>query len=143
MNKNIVVCILLSIVTCGIYGIYWFWCITETARTREPGRVAGDRRDGDPVLHYHLRDLRDLLELQDGQGVHRHQRRGGQQRSVPDPEPVRLFHCELLPDPERHQQRVPRWRVSRSRILSRPVQGGFFSSRLVFRGESCYNMRAY
>lgn len=36
MNKNIVVCILLSIVTCGIYSIYWFWCITETARTVNP-----------------------------------------------------------------------------------------------------------
>ncbi|WP_418666357.1 DUF4234 domain-containing protein [Allofournierella sp.] len=36
MNKNIVVCILLTIVTCGIYGIYWFWCITETARTVNP-----------------------------------------------------------------------------------------------------------
>ena len=36
MNKNIVVCILLSIVTCGIYGIYWFWCITETARPVNP-----------------------------------------------------------------------------------------------------------
>lgn len=36
MNKNIVVCILLSIVTCGIYGVYWFWCINETARTVNP-----------------------------------------------------------------------------------------------------------
>lgn len=28
-QKNIAVCILLSIVTCGIYGIYWFICVTN------------------------------------------------------------------------------------------------------------------
>lgn len=30
-ERNIVVCILLSIVTCGIYGIYWFICLTDEA----------------------------------------------------------------------------------------------------------------
>lgn len=36
MNKNIVLCVVLSIVTCGIYSIYWMWCINETARTVNP-----------------------------------------------------------------------------------------------------------
>lgn len=30
-ERSIVVCILLSIVTCGIYGIYWFICLTDEA----------------------------------------------------------------------------------------------------------------
>lgn len=29
MNRSIVTCILLSVVTCGIYGIYWFVKITD------------------------------------------------------------------------------------------------------------------
>lgn len=28
-NRSIPVCIILSIVTCGIYGIYWFVCLTN------------------------------------------------------------------------------------------------------------------
>ena len=28
-KRNIGVCILLSIVTCGIYGIYWFYCLAN------------------------------------------------------------------------------------------------------------------
>lgn len=28
-QKNIAICIILSIVTCGIYGLYWFVCITD------------------------------------------------------------------------------------------------------------------
>ena len=28
-EKNIVVCILLSLITCGIYGIYWFITLTD------------------------------------------------------------------------------------------------------------------
>lgn len=30
-EKNIIVCILLSLVTCGIYAIYWFVCLTNDA----------------------------------------------------------------------------------------------------------------
>ena len=36
MNKNIVLCVVLSIVTCGIYGLYWMWTLNETARTVNP-----------------------------------------------------------------------------------------------------------
>ena len=36
-ERNIVVCILLSIVTCGIYGIVWFITMTDDAR-----EVSGD-----------------------------------------------------------------------------------------------------
>ncbi|MBO6148378.1 MAG: DUF4234 domain-containing protein [Lachnospiraceae bacterium] len=28
-NRNIAVCIILSIVTCGIYGLYWLYCLNE------------------------------------------------------------------------------------------------------------------
>lgn len=30
-ERNIAVCIILTIVTCGIYGIYWFICLTDEA----------------------------------------------------------------------------------------------------------------
>ena len=32
-NRNIVLCVVLSIVTCGIYGIYWFVVLTNDAKT--------------------------------------------------------------------------------------------------------------
>ena len=32
-ERNIVMCIILSIVTCGIYGIYWFICIVNDLNT--------------------------------------------------------------------------------------------------------------
>ena len=32
-NRNIVVCILLSIVTCGIYGLYWLYCMANDVNT--------------------------------------------------------------------------------------------------------------
>lgn len=38
MNRNIVVCIILTIITCGIYGIYWMYKLTE-----EVGGWSGDR----------------------------------------------------------------------------------------------------
>lgn len=36
-QRNIAVCIILSIVTCGIYGLYWFVCLTDDTNT-----VAGE-----------------------------------------------------------------------------------------------------
>ncbi|MCQ2484834.1 MAG: DUF4234 domain-containing protein [Clostridia bacterium] len=32
-NRNIVTCIILSLVTCGIYGIYWYFCIVNDLNT--------------------------------------------------------------------------------------------------------------
>ena len=32
-KRNIAVCIILSIVTCGIYGIYWFNCLNNDTNT--------------------------------------------------------------------------------------------------------------
>ena len=32
-KRNIAVCIILSIVTCGIYGIYWFICLNDDVNT--------------------------------------------------------------------------------------------------------------
>ena len=40
-NRNIALCIVLSIVTCGIYGIYWFICVTN-----ETNVVSGHASDG-------------------------------------------------------------------------------------------------
>lgn len=37
-RRDIAMCILLSIVTCGIYGIYWFICLTD-----ESNAVAGEQ----------------------------------------------------------------------------------------------------
>lgn len=31
MNKSIVTCVILTIITCGLYGIYWMYCINEAA----------------------------------------------------------------------------------------------------------------
>ena len=33
-RKSIVVCILLSLVTCGIYGLYWLACLANDTNTR-------------------------------------------------------------------------------------------------------------
>ncbi|MCR5798329.1 MAG: DUF4234 domain-containing protein [Eubacterium sp.] len=32
-ERNIAVCVILSIVTCGIYGIYWMYCLVEESNT--------------------------------------------------------------------------------------------------------------
>lgn len=32
-QRSIAVCIILTIVTCGIYGLYWFICLTNDANT--------------------------------------------------------------------------------------------------------------
>ena len=32
-QRNIAVCIILTIVTCGIYGLYWFICLTDDTNT--------------------------------------------------------------------------------------------------------------
>lgn len=42
-QRNIAVCIILSIVTCGIYGLYWFICITNEVNTlsNEEGTSGG------------------------------------------------------------------------------------------------------
>ena len=36
-RRNIAVCIVLTLVTCGIYGIYWIVCLTNDVNT-----VSGD-----------------------------------------------------------------------------------------------------
>lgn len=36
-ERNIAVCIILSIVTCGIYGLYWFVCLTDDANSVSDG----------------------------------------------------------------------------------------------------------
>ena len=40
-KRNIALCIILTIVTCGIYGLYWFVCITNEANV-----VSGHASDG-------------------------------------------------------------------------------------------------
>ena len=34
-QRNIAVCIILSIVTCGIYGLYWLVCLTNDTNTAD------------------------------------------------------------------------------------------------------------
>ncbi len=43
MKRSIVTCIILSIVTCGIYGIYWFVKLTDemNAMTANPNGTSG------------------------------------------------------------------------------------------------------
>ncbi len=43
-RRSIGLCILLSIVTCGIYGLYWFICLTD-----ESNAVAGEPGTSGPV----------------------------------------------------------------------------------------------
>ena len=71
-RRNIAVCIVLTLVTCGIYGIYWIVCLTNDVNT-----VSGDVNgtSGGMVvlltivtsLHYpfhcYLRNLRHLLGI--------------------------------------------------------------------------------
>ena len=42
-ERNLVTCIILSLVTCGIYGLYWFYCLTEDSNklSNEPNPTSG------------------------------------------------------------------------------------------------------
>ena len=42
-ERNIAVCIILSIVTCGIYGLYWMYCLVEESNemTGNPDGTGG------------------------------------------------------------------------------------------------------
>ncbi len=42
-ERNIAVCIILSLVTCGIYGIYWFICLNDEMNIAhgQPGTSGG------------------------------------------------------------------------------------------------------
>lgn len=42
-KRNIVVAIILTIVTCGIYGLYWLYCLNEDANrvSQEPSPMGG------------------------------------------------------------------------------------------------------
>lgn len=40
-ERNIVVCILLTIITCGIYGIYWFIVMTDEASRINDSNMSG------------------------------------------------------------------------------------------------------
>lgn len=48
-RREIAICIILSIVTCGIYGIYWFICITD-----ETNIVSGRTGDTSGVVAFLL-----------------------------------------------------------------------------------------
>ena len=40
-NRNIALCIVFSIITCGIYGLYWFICLNDDVNT-----LSGHTQDG-------------------------------------------------------------------------------------------------
>lgn len=44
-KKGIAICVILSIVTCGIYGIYWWYCIIRDINT-----ISGDPDSMSPVM---------------------------------------------------------------------------------------------
>ena len=50
-ERNIVTCIILSIITCGIYGIYWEICLVNDL-------------NGIPSEYYYMRYLPALLDVQ-------------------------------------------------------------------------------
>lgn len=63
-NRSIAVCIILSIVTCGIYGLYWFVCLTDDANT-----VSGDVNGTSGIMalvthYYYVWHLRLVLGIQ-------------------------------------------------------------------------------
>lgn len=41
-NRNIALCVLFSIISCGIYGIYWMYTINEAACIANPGEWQTD-----------------------------------------------------------------------------------------------------
>ncbi len=62
-ERSIVLYIILSIITCGIFGLYWFVCITED--TNAAADVAGTSGGLALIIyHYYLRYLWFLLGLQ-------------------------------------------------------------------------------
>lgn len=66
MQRNIVVSVILSIVTCGIYGIIWMIKLNDelNALANKQGATSGGMVF---LTHtYHLRYLRLVLVLQDG-----------------------------------------------------------------------------
>ena len=39
-ERNIALCIIFSIITCGIYGLYWFICLTDEANQNADEKIA-------------------------------------------------------------------------------------------------------
>lgn len=61
-ERNIALFIILSLVTCGIYGLYWFVCLTED--TNAAANEEGTSGVLALVLHHsHLRNLWPLLGI--------------------------------------------------------------------------------
>ena len=44
-ERNIAVCIILSLVTCGIYGLYWMYCLVEETKI-----MTGDEEGASGVM---------------------------------------------------------------------------------------------
>lgn len=42
-RKNVAICVILTFVTCGIYGLYWLYCMVEETNmlTSRPGAASG------------------------------------------------------------------------------------------------------
>lgn len=47
-NRSVATVIILSIVTCGIYGIYWYWCAIHELDS------AGKKSNMDPIIQFIL-----------------------------------------------------------------------------------------
>ena len=44
-KRSLATCIVLSLITCGIYGLYWYYCLIEDMRT-----VTGEQEDMSPAM---------------------------------------------------------------------------------------------
>lgn len=44
-KRSLATCIILSLITCGIYGLYWYYCLIEDMRT-----VTGEQEDMSPAM---------------------------------------------------------------------------------------------
>ena len=62
-KRDIAICIILSLVTCGIYGLYWLSCLADDVNTvsDNPGDTSGNR--GRTAEHRHLQHLPHLLDV--------------------------------------------------------------------------------
>ena len=68
-KRNIALCVIFSIITFGIYGIYWFIKINNDANelANPPKRTSGGVAF--PAHAHYMRHLRHLLGLQNGKTV--------------------------------------------------------------------------
>ena len=61
-RREIALCIIFTLLTCGIYGIYWMIVLNDEVNSNR----SYNRWNGIPIFNTDMRNLRYLLDLQDG-----------------------------------------------------------------------------